>query len=249
MPAVPLIDPDFPPPAGSVLGLIGTVLKRAIIFAFVLWQLFFLAFRNPVDLWQEDFEKWAKSQSWWDANKPTWRRYEEDYFDPVSKATKAYSRVFAVEQGWSMFTPNLARRGRFLDARIDFSDGTEIDILSENQIHRYEIDDNKDGAYRPKPFLRFGGWRQRKLEDSLIDAEPDKIADADDLALYGPFVRWTVQHGNNAIRPTRASLSASSCCAASSTFPRSRKIRKIHSTSLYQTLRIRIITKSRRPRA
>jgi hypothetical protein len=207
-----VVDPPTRPSVGPVR-LLWRWTKAAAITVFVCWQLFFLAWRNPADLWGDELHTWAAKQDRWDqvlhdfnkhrypsaatsrlgrrmrAVEPAWERW----YDPTEKWTRNYGRVFAVEQGWSMFTPNLARGGSFLTARLEFSDGSEELVKSPNEP-ALESDDKP----RPKPFLRMGGWRQRKLEDSLAFTTPEKLArmdaaDGDDLPLFEAYARWSVQ--------------------------------------------------------
>src|SRR5262249_5870267 len=44
-----------------------------------------------------------------------------------------YGTFFGLDQGWAMFTPELARRSPFLAARIEFTDDTSVLLLSENE--------------------------------------------------------------------------------------------------------------------
>jgi hypothetical protein len=237
------VDPPDPSPKRTPLGQAWLILKVGVITLFVAWQLFFLAVRNPVDLWDKESHDWATRQSRWGdvvhdfnnhrlassaehspvgpqstlgrklkAVEPPWERS----YDEVDRWTKNYGRVLGVEQGWSMFTPNLAREGTFLAARIEFKNGQELLIKSENEPRLPEDEDltavpdpnapPSDEASRwpafksavPQPYFRLGAWRLRKFEDNLVYTKPDKLngmthASEDDLPLFEAFVRWTVR--------------------------------------------------------
>ena len=46
-------------------------------------------------------------------------------------------------------------------------------------------------------FIRLGGWRQRKLEDYLLDATDEKgskpVANKSDKMVYQAYVRWCIR--------------------------------------------------------
>jgi hypothetical protein len=206
------LDPYSPPPSPWRLAWRWT--KAAAIAAFVLWHLFFLAWRNPNDLWEDGLRDWFTKQPRWgdvvhDFNKPRMPTTDGDsrlarrltyanpswerWYEPTEKWTKNYGRVFGIEQGWSMFTPNLARGGSFLTARIEFSNGSEEYFKSPNEP-ALESDDFP----LPKPFLRAGGWRQRKLEDCMLYTKPEQlarmdVADGDDLPLFEAYAAWALR--------------------------------------------------------
>jgi hypothetical protein len=192
--------------------------KVTLLTLFVCWQLFFLAFRNPVDLWEDDFKKWA-AKKWskeWEQIEP----YLDKYFKPLDKLTTGYARFAGVEQGWSMFTPNMARGCSFLAARIEFTDGTEAVLRSPNEPAweaddvglaraaialardpndpKFRFDGEPPKPFKPKPFFRIGCWRHRKLEDALAFASQDDLPSKDDLPLYQRYVRWSVRRWQEA---------------------------------------------------
>jgi hypothetical protein len=179
----------------------------ALVTIFVLWHVFFLAFRNPIDLWWEDVEKWLNKKTWWtkDGDKKDAKSLEQEfntYFKPADKLTRGYGRFFGIEQGWSMFTPNMARGVSFMAARIEFTDHSEVVIRSPNEPV-WEADDASGDAkatklYKPKPFFRLGGWRQRKLEDELAFTTPDDLPQKDDLPLFARYVQWSVRRWREA---------------------------------------------------
>ena len=149
-------------------------LKIGVVTLFVVWNLFFLAFRNPLDLWWKEYlKKWCEGQRWWQT--------VEAPFDKVDRVTKYYGKFFGIDQSWSMFTPEMARRSPFLSARIEFTDDSSILLLSENEPADFNH------------FFRFGGWRQRKLEDNLWGVRNDLSATCDELPLWEAYARWSIR--------------------------------------------------------
>jgi hypothetical protein len=179
------------PPAG-LLQRGWRYLKITAVVLFVCWQLFFLVFRNPLDLWWDDTLKdWCQRRSWWRTVRPEFERFDT--------LTRHYGNACGVEQGWCMFTPPMARKAPFLAARLEFSDGSEALLLSENEV---------DPA---RPYLRVGGWRQRKLEDILIGGSPRTLADNVELSLWQAYARdavrrWHQQHPDDPRTVTRVRL-------------------------------------------
>src|SRR5262245_46185175 len=49
----------------SIRGLM-TAGCQILIGMFVIWHLFFLLWRNPLDLWEEKIKTLAKKQGWWE---------------------------------------------------------------------------------------------------------------------------------------------------------------------------------------
>jgi hypothetical protein len=159
-----------PPP--SRLRRLGRIACSTAVFLFVCWHLFFLAFRNPLDLWwTSEARKWADEQEWW----PRIKRG----FKVLDNATYYYGTFFGIEQGWSMFTPPMARSAPFLAVRLDFTDGTSGELRSENEPE-------------PANFVRIGGWRQRKLEDHLGYSE-GKLEANEELPLWQAYARWSIR--------------------------------------------------------
>jgi hypothetical protein len=174
------MNPPLPPTAPeslSPLDRVGRVLVRAAVVLFVVWQVFFLLVRNPLDLWGDDIKKWCKAQPWWWAAK---KPYEK-----LDQATTRYANLLGIEQGWTMFAPPMARGAPFLAARLEFADGSQEEVYSPNEPD-------------PARFLRLGGWRQRKLEDFLIKPYPDEISDKEDLPVWQAYVRWSVRRWRQA---------------------------------------------------
>src|SRR5438105_4172765 len=136
-----------PPPAnpGGFAGWFRRV-KVVAIATFVVFQLFFMVFRGGIDLNYNVVIDWLHKQRWWPVARPV--------FDPVDSFTKNYGNFLGIEQGWNLFAGPVARSALFLTARIEFDDGTEALVYSENEPD-------------PKRYFRVGGWRQRKLEDYL----------------------------------------------------------------------------------
>jgi hypothetical protein len=143
------------------------------VFVFVSWHLFFLLFRNPLDLWWADLKPWLKDQSWWTR------------LEPVDDVTYRYGNLIGVQQGWTMFTPPLARSAPFLAARLEFTDGSADFVYSENEPD-------------PTHFLRLGGWRQRKLEDYMVTIPSRKLPGHEELALFEAYARWSARRWKEA---------------------------------------------------
>src|SRR5437899_2717743 len=80
--------------------------KTCAVVLFVLWNLFFLVLRNPLDVWWDDYlKKWCESHDWWPSVRGPFRK--------ADNATYYYGNFFGIDQGWTMFTPELARRAPF----------------------------------------------------------------------------------------------------------------------------------------
>jgi hypothetical protein len=142
------------------------------VAAFVAWHLFFLVFRNPLDLWREPILDWCKGRGWWPS--------AEAPFEQADAATSRYGNLCGVPQGWRMFTAPLARSAPFLAARIEFTDGSREELRSLNEPD-------------PRSFVRLGGWRLRKLEDHLSDGRPETLPGNRERELWGAYVRWCVR--------------------------------------------------------
>lgn len=148
-------------------------LRAALVAAFVVWHLYFLLLRNPLDLWGTEIKGWLKERSWWES--------VEQPFQFVDKATSKYGNFTGTEQGWTMFASPLARSAPFLAARITFTDGSTLELRSPNE------------PADPAAFLRIGGWRQRKLEDYLVQVKPEDLAGHTERELWRAYVRWSVR--------------------------------------------------------
>jgi hypothetical protein len=159
----------------------GRRLRSALVCAFVVWHLFFLLLRNPLDLWWDDIKGGLAEQAWWAKVEPyvkpadpdTWKR--GNFF-----GTWKYGNFFGIDQGWTMFGPPVARSAPFLAARIEFSDGSQDMVYSVNEPD-------------PTAFFRAGGWRQRKLEDYLARFEEADLRQTKELPLWEAYVRWCVR--------------------------------------------------------
>jgi hypothetical protein len=192
-------------PPTTRLGSAWRVCKGAAVILFVCWNLFFLAFRNPLDLWWSDCRGWFRTQSWW----PNVRWLLDDRAEPapkhwptaltypptVNSITARYGKVCSVEQGWGMFTPSMARRAWYVYAELEFDEGPLEIVYSTNEFRH---DTN---------YVRIGNWRGRKLEAVLIGPNPDDLArrkrngDAEVVLweAYARYVvkRWRTDHPND----------------------------------------------------
>jgi hypothetical protein len=146
--------------------------RTAVVVLFVGWQLFFLLIRNPLDFWYTPIKRWCQEKNIWDSVKVV--------LDPVDDATRDYGNFCGIDQNWKMFVPPLARSASFLAARVEFTDGTDELILSDNEPD-------------PLRYFRFGGWRQRKLEDYLVFKTPEQLPSDDELPLWNAYARWSVR--------------------------------------------------------
>lgn len=147
--------------------------RNYLIVAFVAWHLFFLFFRGWLDLWGKDFPARVRKSARFAMVRTA--------FVYINNATYYYGNFLGIEQGWSLFSGPLARSALFPAARIEFTDGTEAWVYSENEPD-------------PKRFLRVGGWRQRKLEDYLCyNLSGDDLIDSPDLAVWSAYTRWSLR--------------------------------------------------------
>ena len=147
--------------------------RTAAVAAFVGWQLFFLVARNTLDFWYTPFKDWCVRRQVWEAG-------VRPLLDPVDDATRRYGDFNGIDQNWRMFTPPLARSAQFLAARIEFADGSEEVLLSENEPD-------------PQRFIRVGGWRQRRLEDALVYKDRDRLPWDEDRPLCEAYARWSIR--------------------------------------------------------
>jgi len=190
----PTVFQERPTPAVSPVRRFFASLRVVLIAAFVCWHLFFLLFRNPLDLWWHELvDDGLKKLSWWDTPLVTMQQaFPNDprhvvvtpgkIFSTIDMATWRYGNYFGIEQGWSMFSPPIARRGSFLAAEVILDDGSTEMLLSPNEKPL------PDGFY-----FRWGGWRQRKLEDYLLYETPESIAGKSDPQIAQAYVRWSVR--------------------------------------------------------
>jgi hypothetical protein len=168
----------------------GRLLLRTAVVLFVTWHLLFMVVRNPLDLWDAPIRARARKLASWPAIEPWFKR--------VDRITWRYANFTGAGQGWSMFTPNLARGAPFLAGRIDFTDGSSELIRSFNEPD-------------PQSYIRIGFARVRKLEDNIVYGKPDRLADDEDLPVYQAYVRWVVrrwkkQAGDDPRVPLRVTL-------------------------------------------
>jgi hypothetical protein len=146
--------------------------KTTVIALFVSWQMFFLIVRNPLDFWYTPIKGWCEEKKIWHGVK--------EVLDPVDDATRHYGNFAGIDQNWSMFVPPMARSASFLAARVEFTDGTEDLLRSDNEPD-------------PLGYFRFGGWRQRKLEDYLVYKTPEELPGNDELPLWSAYARWSIK--------------------------------------------------------
>jgi hypothetical protein len=164
--------------------------RTAVVFLFVAWHLMLLLVRNPLDLWYEPIRAWAEKQSGWERHGRMFRR--------VDIVTWKYANLVGCEQGWTMFTPPLARRAPFLGVRIEFADGSSELVRSFNEPD-------------PTSFFRVGGWQMRKLEDYLGHSFPDDLDKDPNWPLWPSYAqhalrRWQGRNPDDPRPPRRLVL-------------------------------------------
>jgi hypothetical protein len=173
------------------------VVQGAAVVLFVCWNLLYLAVRNPLDLWWDnDTRTLAAEQTWWP--KARWLLDDSDNNDQwsLNKATDRYGEFAGIQQGWSMFTPWLARKSFYLSAEMEFDNGDRDVVYSTNEFRHDTF------------YLRIGNWRQRKLEDdTLVRPNPDDLTryrneKRPKLVLWEAYVRhavrrWQAAHPND----------------------------------------------------
>jgi hypothetical protein len=177
-----------------------------LVVAFVCWHLLVLVLRNPLDLWDEPISDWIWAHTRENENQAKKDNEAYQAFRRIDAATAYYGNITGAEQGWSMFTPNLARSAPFLAARIEFADGTSDLLKSDNEPRMVEAE---DGTYRIS-YVRIGHARQRKLEDNLL-AFPDDVSHSAKLSMYEAYARWCLgrwrqAHPDDPRRPERIVL-------------------------------------------
>jgi hypothetical protein len=202
--------PEGPAARLTLPALLWCRFKTGVVFVFVCWHLFFLLFRNPVDLWGKEMTTWCKGHGWWEQIEPC--------YEPVERVTQKYENFFGVEQGWGMFGPPLADACPFLAVRLEFADDADqvpagaarvLGLLASRNgqgpllaaavgplLHEETVLSANEPA--PHAYFRLGGWRLRKLEDQLLSAAPDDLPDDEDLLLYEQYVRWSVRRWRQA---------------------------------------------------
>lgn len=166
----PQVSPPVPistPPSRPWYLVAWRIVKALLIFLIVAFHLVVLAIRNPMDIWETEIPEGLKAQPAWGgmaiaaldddtakAPKSVWEQYEDEYY-LVDRATWRFINFIGLEQRWTMFSPPMARDAEFLAIRIEFTDGTQELLRSDNEPHN------------PDCYFRIGGWQGRKLEDYL----------------------------------------------------------------------------------
>jgi hypothetical protein len=180
--------------------------KIACVTLFVVWHLFFLVYRGIVDLQLKldvDTITWFHVRFPWLVPKPVeaadgTRQGEDDaeragdqkprkatLLDRIDRATWFYGNWFGIEQGWALFSGPVSREASFLAARIDFTDGSDAWVYSENE---------PDLPH----FVHLGGWRQRKYEDYLCYDHSENVAEDSELPLWSSYARWCLRRWRDA---------------------------------------------------
>jgi hypothetical protein len=160
--------PPAPAPRPSRLRRAWRIIKGLAVAAFVVWHLFFLVYRNVADLWGDDLVKKAQAEKDWEALEPRLKK--------AARPTRLYAAYAGQEQGWCMFASPLARKAYFPAVRIYFDDGSDELVTSGNEPD-------------PTHYRRFGGWRQRKIEDIIAYGDEKKVRD-EEAALWANYAVW-----------------------------------------------------------
>jgi hypothetical protein len=90
-----------------------------------------------------------------------------------------------------MFSPPLARKAYFIEIELIFDDKTTEMVYSPNAPDVVQRGGLTSG------YIRLGGWRQRKLEDYLLDATSETgskpISGKTDMMVYQAYIRWCIR--------------------------------------------------------
>src|SRR5262245_10298313 len=129
------------PPVGRPLARLGRRLRSGFVFLIVVFHLFVLFVRNPLDFWAKEVRAWMKERGHWEAYGGKSRA--------LDKFTYKYPNLVGCEQRFVMFRPPMARRAPFLAVRFELTDGTTEVVRSYNEPD-------------PTRFFRFGDWQLRK---------------------------------------------------------------------------------------
>lgn len=168
------------------------VARGAAVIAFVAFNLVVLAIRNPLDLWDSEIRELLREFPRWggaaaadpDAEAP--RSY---WADPVfqeryrkaDRFTRRFTNTAGFEQDWRMFRPPMSTYVYFLAVRLEFTDDTQVTVLSDNEPND------------PTSYFRLGGWQERKLENQLLNVNADVLRDEKERLLYEAFARHTAR--------------------------------------------------------
>jgi hypothetical protein len=164
-------------------------MTRWLVPAFVVWHLAFLAFRNPVSLWQDAFDAWVARTR----GKGPAAQVLASALDRTDRAFIAYEHALALDQGWRMFAAPLARTAPFPAVIVRFEDGGELELRSENE------------PAAPDRFVwREGRTRLRKHEAQIVSSELERYGLSEYWSRYLLWKcrRWRDAHPHDA-RPVR----------------------------------------------
>jgi hypothetical protein len=159
------------------------------VFLIVVAHLLFFVIRNPFDLWHKEMTTWLKDRGYW----AKWSK-------PIQKidyGTYYFANFVGCEQRWVMFSPPMAKGANFLGFRLEFDDGSQELVTSPNEP-------------TPARFFRFGGWRMRKYEDTLMWPDED-LAKSPEYPFWQAYIRriaqqWRLDHPEDARKLERIVL-------------------------------------------
>jgi hypothetical protein len=161
------------PPPPSRLRRILRGLGIAAVALFVAWHLLFQVVRTALDLWSSPVRGWCEEN--------ITHPFDRAVFNKLDTSTQRYGSLTGIVTGWSMYAPPVARSASFLTVRLEFDDGTWVDLNSFNE------------PADTHHFFRVGGWRQRKLEDSLLGIRNTEVRNHVDRPVYEAYVRWRLK--------------------------------------------------------
>jgi hypothetical protein len=192
---------ESPPPTpqpGAPAWLVATrVVRGVIVLAIVAFHLVVLAIRNPLDLWDKEIREELRELPRWggaaaaDPDRPEpysyWgdEKFKERYLK-ADRFTWKFTNTVGLEQRWTMFSPPMARKGDFLAVRLEFTDGSQEMIRSDNE------------PTDPTSYLRVGGWQIRKLEDYLAWPSESALSDAKEKKLWEGYARHVIKKWRDA---------------------------------------------------
>jgi hypothetical protein len=171
----------------EIVKLVCWASKVLAVAGFVVWHLLFLLVRNPLDVRASREPSWSGPTNWPGVQK-AWQSLDRN--------TTSYGNFLRIEQGWTMFTAPLSRDGDFLDVRLVFADGERVRIPSDNAVNPSTL------------YLRRGHFRQRKLEDYLIDLVNSGRADSPLVSaqVRARLADWQRRHPEDGRLPERVEL-------------------------------------------
>jgi hypothetical protein len=116
---------------------------------------------------------------WWDEKDG--KQVESLFAERFRKAdrfTERFTLLAGFEQDWCMFGPPMAKSADFLAVRLEFTDGSEEVMYSDNEPRDW------------KCYFRVGDWQDRKLENQIMRAPSHGVLER---RLHEAYVRHAVK--------------------------------------------------------